>query len=424
MLIGAMGLVNMVMVGYVGEHAVSGVSLVETITYLFILSFTALATGGAVVASQYIGRGDRKNACLSAHQLIYIIIAVSMFFMILSLIFCRPVLKLVYGVIADDVMQSAQIYFLISAFSFPFIGLYSAAAALFRSMGNSAVTMRTALFVNVINLAGNVLFIFGLGLGTAGAALATLIGRLAAAFILVFLLVRNDSAIISLRGINRINIEPQMIKRILNVGIPSGLETSMFQFGKIIIARIFTAFGTAAIAANAVANVINSLGFMTGSAFGLGLLTVVGQCIGAGDYNGAKRYTKKIISATYIFYLVVNINIFTFRVPLTKLFSLSPEASEMAISFLMLHCISATLFWALAFSLPQALKAAGDARYVMIVAACTMWLLRVSAAYIFAFPLGLGPIGVWLAMGIDFILRSIFFTVRWLRGSWMKKRVI
>ena len=419
-----MGMVNMVMVGSVGEHAVSGISLVETINFLFVTTFTALATGGAVVASQYIGRGDKKNACISAHQLIYITIAVSIVFMIPTLAFCRPILRLVYGGIADDVMQAAQVYFFITALTLPFLGLYSAAAALFRSMGNSAITMRTALIVNIVNIVGNMFFIFVLKIGVAGPALATLIGRFMAAFILIFLLVRGNSGIVNLRGISRIHFEPYMIKRILNVGIPSGMEGSMFQFGKILIARIFTHFGTVAIAANAVATVINSMGFMAGNAFGLALVTVAGQCIGAGDYRRTKLYTRKIITATYLFYFIININIFVFRVPLTELFNLSPEANKMALSFLMLHCFSATLFWALAFSLPQALKAAGDARYVMIVAVTTMWTFRIGASFILAFPLGLGPIGVWLAMGLDFILRSIFFTARWLKGSWMKKRVI
>ena len=423
-LIGSMGFVNMLMAGHVGEYAVSAISLVEIINFLFIAAFTALATGGAVVASQYIGRGDRKNACCSARQLVYISIAVSIVLMIFILVFHRVLLRVIYGNIAEDVMEAAQTYFFISALSFPFIALYSAAAALFRSMGISAINMRIAFLVNVLNIAGNIFFIHGLGFGAEGPALATLIGRFTAAFILIFLLLRNSSRIIDIRGITNIKFEPAMIKRILNIGIPSGLETSMFQFGKILIARIFTHFGTAAIAGNGAATAILSLSFFTSNAFIMGVVTIVGQCIGAGDYKAAKLNTKKLITATYILYVIMNLFTFVFKDRFIGFFNLSPEAHELAAAFILIHLISSTLFFAPSFVLPNALRAAGDVRYVMVVAASTMWIVRVSAAFIMAFPLGLGPHAAWLAMGTDFVFRSFFFYIRWIRGRWMEKRVI
>jgi Na+-driven multidrug efflux pump len=198
----------------------------------------------------------------------------------------------------------------------------------------------------------------------------------------------------------------------------------MFMVGKILVTRIFTVFGTIAIAANAVASVVNSIAFMPGNAFGMALLVIVGQCLGAGDYAGAKRYTKKIMIISYLSYLFINIILLIFMKPLMGSFNLSVEAQRMSVTFLLIHIVASTLFWCPSFVLPNALKAAGDARYVMIVAACSMWIVRVSAAYIMAFPLGMGPAAVWLAMGIDFVSRSVFFTVRWLRGRWMEKRVI
>jgi len=419
-----MGLVDMMMVSYVGEHAVSGVSLVDTVNFLFITAFNALATGGSVVASQYIGRADNKNACCSARQLVYVSTVISLVLMIFTMAACREFLKIVYGNIADDVMQSAKIYFLVTALSYPFLALYTAAAAIFRSMGNSKITMKVAVLVNILNVAGNALFIYGMGLGVGGAALSTLIGRAIAAFILIYLLMGNRPQAINLRGLSKIKFEPEMIKRILNIGVPSGLETSMFQIGKILVTRIFTVFGTAAIAANAVSGTINSIGFMPGSGYGMGLLVVAGQYIGAGDYKGAKRYAKKIMIIAYITYLVINVNVFLFMDQIAGFFKLSPEAHDLCLSFLKIHCITSTLFWCFSFVLPNALKAAGDARYVMIVAASTMWLVRVCSAYIMAFPLGLGPVGVILAMGADFLFRGIFFGARWFSGKWMEKKVI
>jgi putative MATE family efflux protein len=424
LLVVTMGIADTVMVSFVGEFAVSGVSLVDNINILTTTVFTGITTGGAVVTSQYIGSRNRKNTIISARQLVYVCVLISLVMMILTLPLRRYALRLIYGNIADDVMQAAQIYFFITALSYPFLALYSCAAALFRCMGNSRVTMRIALLVNIVNIGGNAIFIYGLGLGVVGAAAATFIGRFVSAFVLILMLMRDNSGIINLKGITKVSFEPAMIKRIFNIGVPNSLESSMFQFGKIIIARIFTAFGTAAIAANAVTSTINSMAFMPGNAFGMGLLIIAGQYMGAGDHRGAKRYTGKILAISYIFYLCINIFIFVFMNQIIGIFKLSGEANEMCVSFLRVHCVTSTLFWCLSFVLPYALKAAGDAHYVMIVASCTMWIVRVSAAFILAFPVGLGPVAVWIAMGADFFFRSIFFVARWFSGRWKEKRVI
>jgi len=422
-LIVAMGIVDMIMVSSVGEHAVSGVSLVDTVNFLIITAFNAIATGGSVVASQYMGRKDERNACCSARQLVYISVIISLFMMVLTMCLCRVLLRFIFGNIAPDVMKSAQIYFMITALSYPFLAMYTSASALFRSMGNSKMPMRMAILFNIIKLGGNVLLIYVFKWGVAGAAISTFIGRIIIAF-LMFHLLRDKTRQINLDGLAEIQFEPDMIKRILNIGIPSGLETSMFQIGKILITRIFTAFGTAAIAANAVSGTINSIAFMPGSGFGMGLLIIVGQCIGAGDYLAAKRFTKKIMILSYITYFAININIFIFMNPIVSAFNLSDEAFRLCLLFLKIHCVTSTLFWCPSFVLPNALKAAGDARYIMIVAAGTMWIVRVCSAYFLAFTLGMGPAAVTVAMGADFLFRGIFFTRRWLSNKWIDKKVI
>jgi putative MATE family efflux protein len=424
LLVVMIGIVDMVMVSSVGEHAVSGISLVETINFLIITAFNAIATGGSVVASQYLGRRDERNACSSARQLVYISLVISVVLMFVTLFTRRVMLNAIFGNIADDVMNAADTYFIFIALSYPFLALYTATAAMFRSMGNSKVPMRAAILLNIFNIAGNAFLIYGLKLGVAGAAISTFAGRFLIAVLLMYLLIKDKTRIINLHGITKVKPESDMIKRILNIGIPSGLETSMFQIGKILITRIFTAFGTAAIAANAVGAAINSIAFMPGSGFGIGLLIVVGQCIGAGDYLAAKRYTKKIMILSYLTYLFININIFIFMNQIIGIFNLSAEAHQMCVSFLRVHCITSTLFWCPSFVLPNALKAAGDARYVMVVAACTMWLVRVCSAFVMAYWLGLGPVAVYIAMGADFLFRGIFFTKRWLSNKWIEKKVI
>jgi putative MATE family efflux protein len=419
-----MGVADTVMVSSVGEHAVSAVNVVDNITNLLIIAFTALATGGAVVTSQYIGRQDRANSSLASKQLVYIITLISLGIMGLVLPFRRWIITLIYGNMEAEVLAGAGIYFLITAFSYPFLGLYNGCAALFRATGNSKVPMLIALLVNGVNIGGNAFFIYVLHIGVAGAAISTLASRIAAGIILVAMLIHSGSSPISLAGLWKIRLVRSMIRNILNVGIPSGLENSLFQVGRLMTQRIFPYFGTAAMAGNAIASVVNSCSFMPGNAFGLALLTVVGQCIGAGDYGEARKEAAKILKAAWISIFIISVGIYLGMDPLIGIFSLSPEAHQWARDFLEIHCISMALFWAFSFCLPNALRAAGDARYVMIVASISMWTVRVSFSYLLTFLFHVGPLGVWAGMGLDFISRGSFYTARWIGGKWQTKKVI
>jgi len=419
-----MGAIDTIMVSSVGEHAVSAVNIIDNINNLLIIAFTAMCTGGAVVVSQYIGRRDYKNSSLAAKQLIYSVTFISLIMTMTALLFCRPIISLFYGKIEQDVMDNAAVYFLITGLSYPFLAMYNANAALFRSVGNSRVTMRITFLVNILNIAGNAFLIYGLKIGVAGAALSTLMCRMIVALITTYMLNRSVGSPISLSGLFDFRIVRSMIRNILNVGVPSGLESSMFQIGRLLTQRIFTFFGTVAIAANAVTSVINSFSFMTGNAYGIALLTIVGQCIGAKDTAQAKKQTLKIMKLSYITMFVVSIFVFVCATPLIGMFKLSPEARSMARTFLHVHCISMAVGWPVSFALPNALRAAGDARFVMIAATISMWTVRVIAAYLFTFTLGIGPLGVWLAMGADFLVRGAFYCSRWLGGKWQEKNVI
>jgi putative MATE family efflux protein len=420
----AMGAIDTVMVSSVGEHAVSAVNIVDNINNLLIIAFTALCTGGAVVVSQYIGRKDHSNSSLAARQLVYSVTAISLITMALTVLLRRPVIRLVYGRIEDDVMNAAAVYFLFTGLSYPFLALNNANAALFRAAGNSKVPMIIAILVNIINIFGNAFFIYVLKIGVLGAALSTLLSRIIAAAITTVMLVRNRASPISLSGLHHVRIVRSMVKNILNVGIPSGLESSMFMVGKLLTQRIFAIFGTATIAANAITSLINSFSFMPGNAFGMALLTIVGQCVGAGDYQAVKKQVLKIMKISYVSLFIISVSTYIFMESLIGLFNLSLEAHEMAKSFVSVHCVSMALGGSMSFVLPSALRAAGDARYVMFVAAISMWTVRVCSSYLFAFALGLGPLGVWLAMGADFLVRGASYFLRWIRGKWQEKRVI
>jgi putative MATE family efflux protein len=418
------GMADTVMVTTVGEYAVSGVSIVDAINQLLIIAFGALATGGAVVVSQFIGRRNEKSARLASRQLMYASITVSLVIMITAFALRRPLLQLIYGQIAPDVMQAAETYFWLSALSYPFLAIYNSAASLFRSIGNSRVSMRVALLVNILNVTGNAILIFGFNMGVAGAGIATLVSRMAAAAVLLVMLISNRNSPISLAGIMKLRLEPGIIRSILNVGVPSGLESSMFQVGKILVSRIFTTFGTAAIAANAIAGSINSFSFMPANALGIAILTIVGQCVGARDYESARRYTAKLLKLTYLTIIGFSIIIVIFMDPLVGIFNLSADAHDLAKRLLWVQCLMAPLAWPVSITLPNALRAAGDARYCMVIAVISMWAVRVSLAYILAYPLGVGPLGVWIAMAADWWVRGIFFSRRWKFGRWQEKTVI
>jgi putative MATE family efflux protein len=424
MLAVTMGTADTIMVSSVGEFAVSGVNIIDNINNLLIIAFTALSTGGAVVVSQYIGRRNSANASIAGQQLFYVVTVVSVLIMTVALFFLRPIISLFYGNIDADVMDASAVYFLFSALSYPFLAVYSASAALFRASGNSKVTMNIALMMNIVHIAANVLFIYGLGIGTAGAGISILISRILAAFVLTRMLLRNRGGPVTLAGILKIKLNRPSLVSILNIGVPSGIESSMFQIGRLLTQRIFTTFGTMAFAANAVASVINSFSFMPGTAFGIALLTVVGQCVGAGDYEAAKKYTAKLMKVAFVSLFVMNLLIYVFMDSLVSLFNLSPEAHELAKSFLRIHCISMAFGWVFTFALPNALRAAGDARYVMFAGTISMWTVRVSAAYFLTFVVGAGPISVWIAMGGDFLVRGACYLTRWFRGSWQNKKVI
>ena len=419
-----MGAADTIMVSSVGEFAVSAVNIIDNINNLLIIAFIALCTGGAVVVSQYIGRQEPEKSRNSAKQLIYIVALISLIIMIIAVVLRKPIIRLIYGKIELEVMNAAALYFFITALSYPFLAIYNANAALFRAMGNSRIPMLISILVNIVNIGGNALLIYVLHLGVAGAAISTLFSRVLASTITTILLTKNKTSPVSLSGLLKIHFSIPQIRSILNVGLPTGLETSMFQIGRLLTQRIFPVFGTAAMASNAIASVVNSFSFMPGTAFGIALLTIVGQCVGAGDYEEAKKQTKNIMKLAYITLIIISIIIYIFMKPMINLFHLSYEASVLAESFLRIHCISMAIGWPLSFALPNALRAAGDARYVMLVAAISMWTVRVSAAYLFTFTFGVGPLGVWLAMGADFIVRGSLYTVRWVRGKWRYKTVI
>lgn len=417
------GMVDTMMISYAGESAISGVSLVDMINVLLINIFAAVATGGAVVVSQYLGHGNRKNACRAAEQLITVSVVISTGLMLVSLLFRGQILRLLFGAVEADVMENAMIYFLISAFSFPFLGVFNAGAATYRSMGNSRISMQVSAGMNVFNAIGNAILIFGFQMGTAGAALSTLAARVLGAVVMMVLIMnqKNDVYVIFR---NLFSWERDMVQRILHIAIPNGVENGLFQLGRVLVVSIISQFGTAQIAANAVANNLDSMGCIAGQAMNLAMITVVGQCMGAGEKDQAVWYTKKLWKFTYRITAIVN-SIILLSLPfILNIYSLSPEARRFAFILVWIHDGCAILLWPTSFTMPNALRASGDVKFAMIVSVASMFIFRIGFSVILGIHLGLGAIGVWIAMVFDWLCRVSFYTWRFLSRKWLNFKVI
>ena len=417
------GMADSIMVANVGEAAVSGVSLVDNIMILIINIFAALATGGAVVAGQYIGRKDEKSACKAATQLVWFVSLSAVAIMILVYFGKDIILNQVFGHITAEVKGHADIYLLILTASIPFIALYNGGAAIFRAMGNSQVSMRVSLLMNAINVTGNAILVFGLRIGTAGVAIPTLISRMVAAIVITVLLC-NQTRILHIERTLKIRFDGRMIRKILAIGVPNGLENSMFQLGKILVLSLVSTFGTYAIAANAVSNAIALFQILPGMAISLAITTVISQCVGANDYEQVHYYLKKLLAIIYVA-MVGTVALIFLALPLIlKAYNLSDQTAAAATNIIHFHGISAMIIWPLSFALPAAYRAAGDAKACMYTSIVSMWIFRIGFSYLVGKYMGLGVFGVWVAMVIDWVVRAICFIIRYFNGKWKHGAIV
>ncbi len=417
------GMADTMMVSSVGEAAVSGISLVDTINNLCIQVFSALATGGAVVSSQYLGRKDVFSACTAAKQLIYSVTAISSVIMLIALIGQKALLRLIFGSIEENVMTHAETYFWLSALSYPFLGVYNSGAALFRSMGNSKISMFSSILMNAMNIGGNALTIFVFHWGVFGAGLSTLVSRATGAVIMMILLHHKNNPI-HIEKMLKFEFRPGMVKNILRIGVPNGMENGMFQVGKLMVQSLVATFGTTAITANAVAGNLSGLSTIPGAAIGLAMITVVGQCVGANDYDQARKYIRRLMIITYVSVGALNIVMFFLSQPLAGLYNLTPETQNITSNLIRMYNLACIVIWPASFTLPNAFRAANDVRFTMLVSIISMWTSRIGCSYLFALTFGLGVYGVWIAMFADWVVRAALFLWRLYSGRWKKKQYI
>ena len=431
------GMADTMMVSRCGEAAISGVSLVDMINNLIIVLFAALATGGAVVVSQYLGAKERGNANKSAGQLLLLSGLSGVVIGAVCFVLARPMIRLFYGSIDTDVLDAGVKYLQIIALSYPFLALYNGGAALFRSIGNSKISMQISFLMNIINIVGNAVCIFGFKMGVDGVAWPSVVSRVVAAALILRKCYREDAV---LTVPKTLRLDGGMAKRILGIGIPSAFENSLFEAGRILgigipsafenslfeagrilVVSMISTFGTVQIAANAVANNLDGMGVIPGKAISLAMITVVGRCIGAGDHEQTVYYTRKLLLWAYITMGLSNGAILLFLRQLVGIYALSGETMELAITLVTIHAGCAIIFWPLSFVLPNALRAANDVKFTMVVSILSMACWRLGFSYLLCVRMGWGAVGVWVAMVIDWTCRVTCFVLRFRSGAWKTK---
>ena len=418
-----MGTADTMMVSNVGSAALSAVSLVDSINILLIQAFSALAAGGAIVCAQYIGQKNYEKANMSARQVLFIITAISVAVSAVCLIFQKPLLRLIFGSVEADVMRASETYFFFTALSFPFIASYDAAASIFRAQENTKGPMIISMISNVMNIGGNAVLIWVFHMGVAGAAISTLVSRVFCAVVVLYQL-RKDRQPIVVKDYLKIRPDWSMIGRILGLGIPSGIENSMFQLGKLAIQSTVSTLGTAAIAAQAMTNSLENLNGIAAIGVGVGLMTIVGQCLGAGRKDEAIYYIKKLCVIAEIVIIVSCLTVYALARPVTILGGMEKSSAAMCIHMITWITIVKPLVWTMAFVPGYGLRAAGDVKFSMITSCCTMWACRFCLCIFLIRVLGFGPMGVWIGMFADWTVRGILFTWRFHSRRWLKHKVI
>ena len=423
LLVMLVGLADTLIVSYAGEAAVSGVSLVNQFNTIFIYLFTALASGGAVVISQYIGRRAAEDAGEAASQLLSFSSAFSVLIGVLVLLGNERILSALFGKVETDVMDACILYLRISAYSYPALAIYNAGAALFRSIGRTSVTMYLSIASNIINVIGNVIGVFVLKAGVAGVAYPSLIARAFSAVAITWLCFRKQNPVVyRCKWIFRWN--GSLMKSILNIAVPNGLENGIFQLVKVALSSIVALFGTYQIAANGVAQSIWSLAALAGVSMGPVFITVIGQCMGNGDTQAADDYFRKLTRITLLISSAWNLLIFLLTPAFLRLYALEPETKQLVIWLVLIH----NLFNAVAFpfsgALSNGLRAAGDVKFTMYVSVISTLAVRLLLSWLLGIGLQMGVIGIAIAMACDWIVRAVIFLWRQKSGKWKTFQVI
>jgi putative MATE family efflux protein len=423
LLVMLVGMADTLVVSYAGEAAVSGVSLVNQFNTIFIYLFTALASGGAVVISQYIGRKEKAAAGASASQLLLFSTIFSVIVAGAVLVGNEGILRLMFGRVEDSVMEACVTYLRISAYSYPALAIYNSGAAVYRSLGKTDVTMYLSVASNIINVIGNVIGVFLLHAGVAGVAYPSLIARTFSAVVITWLCFRRKNEVFYQREWI-FKWSGNSMKQILRIAVPNGLENGVFQLVKVALSSIVALFGTYQIAANGVAQSIWSLAALMGVAMGPVFITVIGQCMGNRDTEGADYYFRKLTKITLLLSTAWNLLVFLLTPLFLKLYALEPGTKQLVVWLVLIHNVFNAAAYPFSGALSNGLRAAGDVKFTMYVSVASTIAVRLLLSYLLGIVFDMGVIGIAIAMVCDWVIRAVVFILRQKSGKWKGFQVI
>lgn len=423
LLVAFVGIADVFVIGFVSEAAVSGVSLVNSFNTIFLYLFIALASGGAVVISQYIGKKDFDKAGETASQLLVFSILFSVLIEIVILLYDAKLMLLIFGHVENDVMDACVTYLRISAYSYPALAVYNAGTAMYRSFGKTSTTLYLSLISNIINIIGNIIGVFVLHAGVPGVAYPSLLARVFSAIAITFLCFSVHNPIYYTKkwifAWNRI-----LQRQILNIAVPNGIESGVFQLVKVALSSVVSLFGTYQIAANGVAQSLWNMSALVCVTMGPVYITVIGQCMGAGNTDLAEHFFEKLTKITLVFALIWNGLIFAVTLFIMHYYTLSAETKHLVILLVLVHNIFNTVSFPLADPLGKGLRAAGDVRFTTFVSLFTTIGIRLIFAVLFGIYFNLGVMGIAYAMCLDWTIRGIIFWLRFKSGIWKHFKVI
>ena len=417
------GLADSIMVASLGEAAISGVSLVDFLIQLLIFSFSALATGGAVVAGQYLGDKQLGKAQNASTQLMWFSTILSIILMIFVIILRQFLIGILFGQIEADVWHNADIYLYIVSLSIPFIAIYNAGAAIFRTTNDASLPMKIMLVCDILNIAGNAFCIYYLGWDVRGVAIPTVLSRVLAALAILYFAV-DENYKLHIKHTLKHKFDMVMLKKVLKVGIPYGVENGLFHLGRVLVLSLVSTFGTMAIAANSVGYAIGIFSVLPGFAINLGLTAIISNCVGANDFKQARYYNKKCIMLVVISHIVVNLIIFAMLPMILGIYDLSAQTEAMTTQMVLWHGLFAIIIWPLSFTLPSTFRGAGDSKSVMYISLIVMFICRIALSYVIADWMGVGVFGTWIAMFIDWYVRAGIYIYRYFSNKWTEYRVV
>lgn len=423
LLVMLVGVADTFIVSFVSEAAVSGVSLVNSFNVIFIFMFTALASGGAVVISQYIGQKNSAAAGKTASQLLMISTLFSVFISLLVIWGNKTLMGLLFGKVEPEVMSACVTYLRITACSYPVLAIYNAGAALYRSFGKTSTTMYISIAANTINVAGNLIGVLVLKIGVAGVAYPTLLARTFSAVMVTVLCFSKRNPVYYEKQ-NIFTWDSSLLRRVLGIAVPNGVESGIFQFVKVALSSVVALFGTYQIAANGIAQSIWSMAALVTSSTGPVFITVIGQTMGAGDIDGAEREFKRLIKITVLFSLVWNGLIFAATPILMRFYAIEPETKALVILLVLIHNTFNALAFPFADSLGKGLRATGDVRFPTAISIFTTVGVRLVFSWLFGIVLSWGVLGIAWAMCLDWTIRGMIFYLRFRSKKWTNFQVI